>query len=132
VAAFGHDDDLVVAPRPIMLGATGFHLAVVDCATMCYMARAGSKPVGVRELRQNLSVHLVRVKAGHTLTVTEHGRAVAELRPVPPESDQLARLIADGRLRPPRRSPLALPRPLRLTLDRPVSALLEESREDSI
>ena len=99
---------------------------------MCYMASAGSKTVGVRELRQNLSVHLVRVKGGDTLTVTEHGRAVAELRPLPPESDQLARLIADGRLMPPRRSPLALPRPLRLRLDRPVSDLLEESREDSI
>ena len=29
--------------------------------------------VGVRELRQNLSVYLDRVKAGETLTVTEHG-----------------------------------------------------------
>ncbi len=99
---------------------------------MCYMARAGSKAVGVRELRQNLSVHLDRVKAGNTLTVTEHGRAVAELRPLPPESDGLARLIADGWVMPPRRSPSALPRPLRLALERPVSALLEESREDSI
>jgi prevent-host-death family protein len=99
---------------------------------MCYMVKGRWKTVGVRELRQNLSVHLDRVKEGHTLTVTEHGRAVAELRPLPPESDQLARLIADGRVRPPRRSPPALPRPLRLTLDRPVSALLEESREDSI
>lgn len=99
---------------------------------MCYMARAGEKTVGVRELRQNLSVHLDRVKEGITLTVTEHGRAVAELRPLSPDSDQLARLVADGRLRPPRRSPAALPRPLRLALDRPVSALLDESREDSV
>ncbi len=99
---------------------------------MCYMARTGPTSVGVRELRQNLSVHLDRVKAGTTLTVTEHGRAVAELRPLPAESDQLARLVADGRLMPPRRSPSALPRPLRLTLDRPLSVLLEESREDSV
>ncbi len=99
---------------------------------MCYMRGTGPTSVGVRELRQNLSVHLDRVKGGATLTVTEHGRAVAELRPLPPESDQLARLVADGRLMPPRRPPSALPRPLRLRLDRPLSVLLEESREDSV
>ena len=99
---------------------------------MCYMARAGSRTVGVRELRQNLSVHLVRVKDGNTLIVTEHGRPVAELRPLPSGADPLARLVADGRVTPPRRVPPAWPRPLRLALDRPVSVLLEESREDSI
>lgn len=37
--------------------------------------------VGVRELRQNLSKYLARVKAGESLTVTEHGREVAYLTP---------------------------------------------------
>jgi prevent-host-death family protein len=37
--------------------------------------------VGVRELRQNLSRYLERVKAGESLTVTEHGREVARLVP---------------------------------------------------
>ncbi len=37
--------------------------------------------VGVRELRQNLSKHLERVKGGETLTVTERGREVARLVP---------------------------------------------------
>jgi prevent-host-death family protein len=37
--------------------------------------------VGVRELRQNLSRYLARVKDGETLTVTEHGRDVAALVP---------------------------------------------------
>jgi prevent-host-death family protein len=37
--------------------------------------------VGVRELRQNLSRYLDRVKAGDSLTVTEHGREVARLVP---------------------------------------------------
>jgi prevent-host-death family protein len=37
--------------------------------------------VGVRELRQNLSRYLERVKAGDSLTVTEHGREVARLVP---------------------------------------------------
>ena len=35
--------------------------------------------VGVRELRQNLSRYLDRVKAGEDLVVTEHGREVARL-----------------------------------------------------
>jgi prevent-host-death family protein len=38
--------------------------------------------VGVRELRQNLSKYLDRVKAGEDLVVTEHGREVARLVPV--------------------------------------------------
>jgi prevent-host-death family protein len=38
--------------------------------------------VGVRELRQNLSRYLDRVKAGETLIVTEHGREVARLVPL--------------------------------------------------
>jgi prevent-host-death family protein len=37
--------------------------------------------VGVRELRQNLSRYLERVKAGETLTVTERGHEVARLVP---------------------------------------------------
>ncbi len=39
--------------------------------------------VGVRELRQNLSVYLDRVKAGETLEVTEHGHPVGSLGPQP-------------------------------------------------
>jgi prevent-host-death family protein len=90
-----------------------------------------SRTVGVRELRQNLSVYLVRVKKGQTLTVTEHGHAVAELRP-PPREDRLQRLVAEGRVMPPRRPGASLPRPLKLRLDRPVSELLQELRDDSI
>jgi prevent-host-death family protein len=37
--------------------------------------------VGVRELRQNLSRYLDRVKQGQALVVTEHGREVARLIP---------------------------------------------------
>jgi prevent-host-death family protein len=40
-----------------------------------------SKTVGVRELRQNLSRYLERVKEGETLTVTERGHEVARLVP---------------------------------------------------
>jgi len=40
-----------------------------------------TETVGVRELRQNLSKYLDRVKAGEPLIVTERGREVARLVP---------------------------------------------------
>lgn len=54
------------------------------------MARAPAHPtktVGVRELRQNLSRYLERVKEGETLTVTERGHEVARLVPSHPDVD---------------------------------------------
>lgn len=42
---------------------------------------SAAKTVGVRELRQNLSRYLDRVKEGETLTVTERGHEVARLVP---------------------------------------------------
>lgn len=57
--------------------------------------------VGVRELRQNLSVYLRRVKAGETLHVTERGEEVALLTPKPAkEMSVLERLIAEGKATP--------------------------------
>ncbi|MGO9320766.1 MAG: type II toxin-antitoxin system Phd/YefM family antitoxin [Solirubrobacteraceae bacterium] len=46
-----------------------------------------AKTVGVRELRQNLSRYLERVKDGETLTVTERGHEVARLVPSGPDID---------------------------------------------
>jgi antitoxin (DNA-binding transcriptional repressor) of toxin-antitoxin stability system len=66
---------------------------------MCYMA-AGSRQVGVRDLRQNLSVHLRRVIAGETLEVTDRGHPVAILAPLPQPATALERLIARGATRP--------------------------------
>lgn len=61
-------------------------------------ARPNHKLVGVRELRQNLSVHLERVKAGETLQVTEFGRVVAILAPLPAEKlSPLERMVREGR-----------------------------------
>jgi prevent-host-death family protein len=62
---------------------------------------SGPARVGVRELRQNLSVYLDRVKEGETLEVTEHGHAVALLTPLPRSTmSTLDRLIAEGRVTP--------------------------------
>ena len=67
------------------------------------MSEAKDQParVGVRELRQNLSVYLDRVKAGETLEVTEHGRPVAQLGPrVAKPVSIIDRMIAEGRITP--------------------------------
>jgi prevent-host-death family protein len=53
--------------------------------------------VGVRELRQNLSVYLRRVKAGEALEVTDRGHVVALLVPLPDPDSPLQRLIASGK-----------------------------------
>jgi len=54
--------------------------------------------VGVRELRQNLSIYLDRVKNGETLQVSEFGRVVALLSPLPAEKlSPLERMVREGR-----------------------------------
>jgi prevent-host-death family protein len=98
---------------------------------MCYMSSMPST-VGVRELRQNLSVYLDRVKKGEALTVTEHGTAVAILRPLPKATNVLDRLVAEGRASAPSRSVRDLPRPLAVRLERPLSQILDELRDERL
>lgn len=88
--------------------------------------------VGVRELRQNLSVYLDRVKEGETLQVSEFGRVVALLSPLPAEKlSPLERMVREGRAiapkgslkgrRPPQPGPPG---------HRPIEEILAEERED--
>ncbi len=100
---------------------------------MCYMTTvAGVDDVGVRELRQNLSVYLRRIALGETLRVTEHGHPVALLSPIPRSDDAaLDQLEAEGLLeqRVARRTrPLAKPVP-RLSGEPPISELIIRERE---
>jgi len=67
--------------------------------------------VGVRELRQNLSVYLRRVRQGEALEVTQGGHPVAVLMPLPEPVTPLTRLIAVGRASPPDGDLLGLGRP---------------------
>lgn len=102
---------------------------------MCYMTESNAGParVGVRELRQNLSVYLDRVKAGETLEVTEHGRPVARLAPNPPTPMSiLDQMIADGRVTPAKRShKLLQPPPPDLTPGMPtLSEILQAMRDE--
>ena len=98
---------------------------------MCYMPRsqAGLGQVGVRELRQNLSVHLRRVLRGETLEVTDRGRAVALLAPLPPATSVMDRLRAEGRVTPATGDLLALKRPP-MPVSRRGTRALEAQRTD--
>jgi prevent-host-death family protein len=62
-----------------------------------------SDSVGVAELRQNLSKYLRRVAEGERLVVTDRNKPVAELGPPPSTGSHVDRLIAEGKVRPPRR-----------------------------
>lgn len=86
---------------------------------------------GIRELRQNLSRYVERVKAGETIEVTERGRPVALLTPCWSGSDALSALEARG-LRVTRASADAsgladVPQPAPGA--RPLSELLLEQRQ---
>ena len=79
-------------------------------------ARKRQSLIGVRELRQNLSVYLDRVKKGESIQVTEFGHVVALLIPLPAEKlSPLERMVREGRAIPPkgslkdRRPPQPLP-----------------------
>jgi prevent-host-death family protein len=95
------------------------------------MSRAG-RNVGVRELRQNLSVYLRRVRAGHTLEVTERGQPVALLVPLPEAGSALSRLVAAGRASSPAGDLLDLGPPLKPARGKTLSDLLSASREDRL
>jgi prevent-host-death family protein len=87
------------------------------------------KTVGVAQLRQNLSVYLRRVSKGERLVVTDRNRPVAELGPPPSTGPDLDRLIAEGRVSPPRRA--GLPEPLKLAGDPDaLNRALDEIRGD--
>ena len=86
--------------------------------------------VNVRDLRQNLSVHLRLVKAGQTLRVLERGRPVALLTPLPGHGNGLERLVSSGRAVPPRLdlSELPPPRPVRAAIT--ASESLRQQRDE--
>lgn len=88
----------------------------------------------MREIRQNLSVFLRRVRQGETFTVTDHGAPVALLTPLPSSSDDpLADLVALGRVLPARGRGGVLPTPVDATPGGPTAteALLAERHADS-
>ncbi len=87
--------------------------------------------VGVREIRQNISVYLRRVEQGEAFTVTDHGRPVALLSPLPPDEDPLSALVASGQLTPGTGRWEDLPPPIKLPPGSPtMSQILQEMRDE--
>jgi prevent-host-death family protein len=98
---------------------------------MCYMSeRDQIAKVGVRELRQNLSVYLRRVKAGESLEVTERGATVARLTPISPgPRSPYERMVAEGLITRAKGHLRDLPPPPKIP-GRPLSEILQEIRDE--
>ena len=83
--------------------------------------------IGIRALKQNASAVVARTAAGEAVTVTDRGRPVARLVPIP--SSPLEELLASGEARPPRRPAvdIAYPPPgVELSAD--LAAMRDEER----
>lgn len=87
--------------------------------------------VGVREIRQNISVYLRRVEQGEAFTVTDRGRPVAMLSPVAANGDRWAALVASGELSPGTGRWDDLPPPLPAVPGQPtLSEILQQMRDE--
>lgn len=80
--------------------------------------------VGIRALKQNASAVVAEAVAGNTVTITDRGRAVAQLTAMP--TSALQRLVDSGRARLARRELIDLPSPISI---QGMSAALQEARE---
>jgi prevent-host-death family protein len=94
-------------------------------------AQTGPARVGVREIRQNLSKYLARVAQGESIEITEHGRPVAQLGPLPQALSSMERMYAAGLIRKGHGNLLDLgPPPPRPAGTRPLSEILQEMRDE--
>ena len=85
-----------------------------------------ARSVGIRELRENLSRIVRRVRRGEVLEVTDRGRPVARIVPLELAAGSLADLVAEGTVRPARaRGPLPAPLdlPSRMTSEEAIDIL---------
>ena len=90
--------------------------------------------MGLREANQRFSKAIKAVKAGHEVVLTERGKPIAVIKPLPrPKSVEaaIAQMIADGRLVGPLH-----PKPIRrrgwkppINRGRPLSELIREDRD---
>ena len=86
--------------------------------------------VGVRDLKNRLSHHLKRVRAGARLTVTERGKPIATLAPVETKDDLawLHKMDAEGRAHWSGGKPTGSKNPPRLKGSPLSDAVLEDRR----
>jgi prevent-host-death family protein len=88
------------------------------------------RSIGIRELRQRASDCLREVERGDSIEVTDRGRPVALLVPIP-RAGTLEALAAAGRLTPATRDPRELDEPLEPLPGMPLpSEVLAEMRAD--
>ncbi len=85
--------------------------------------------VGVKELKNNLSRYLSRVRRGEEVRITMRGTHVADLLPAGAPRDELRELTAAGRVTPASKPHTKrVPRPARL--DHSLSDQLVAEREE--
>lgn len=108
----------------------------MEVLQLCVMSEPrGPKPerVGIRELRQNLSVYVRRVREeGRAYEVTERGEPVARLTPLADRPTSIyEQMVADGRITPPTREWSELPEPIQLPPGGPtLSEILQQMRDE--
>jgi prevent-host-death family protein len=97
-----------------------------------------SEEVGIRELRQNLSVYVRRVMDGERFTVTQHNLPVARLVPLVEPAESWEEVKRRLNFQPAKRDPLAIwDRPkMKLKPRKPgeptLEEIVDELREDRI
>ncbi len=84
------------------------------------------RSIGIRELREDLSRAIRRVRRGEVLEVTDRGLPVARLVPIGPTPGTLSALVAEGKVREPRSAgplPPPLDLPSRMTSEEAIDVL---------
>lgn len=80
---------VAIAPTTRFTPRSGYN-RIMDVATL------RRSTAGVREVKNNLSAYLDRVRDGEEVVITNRGRPVARLTSVDPDVDRLQMLIAQG------------------------------------
>jgi prevent-host-death family protein len=96
------------------------------------MGKPKPERVGIRELRQNLSVYVKHVREeGRAYEVTERGEPVARLTPLQDRPmSTIEMMIANGRITAATRSWEEIPPPVELPVGRRLSEILQELRDE--
>ena len=98
---------------------------------VCYdVYMKARKRLGVRAMRQNLSVYLRRVASGETFEVTSRGRPVARLAPIEQGLTPIEQLVTLGRANMPEGDLLELGPPPKAVRGRGLSQALQEQRAE--
>lgn len=85
--------------------------------------------VGIRALKQNASQVVARAAAGEVVTITDRGRPVAQLVPVP--EGRVGAFVAAGRARPAKGSLAALGAPPEVLQGQPLLSEVVSTMRDA-